>query len=434
MITILRQISRHIHGRGNGLGSSLVKGADNASSSSELVVNATRQLSLNINPDEKPILVQSKSEISKCRSSDKAISVRKTKQAGNVGEWSELYALAYLLVHGGAFAGDEDQNSIDDMYYKILEISPAEQGAPAWLNYKILPNGILVLQDGAQAELLSRVDIEHQMEALFSDLRNKSYRNAFSLDSGTRLMELLKRNTMNANASEQQSDLETILEDEESGARSQKVGFNIKSQLGNPSTLLNASGSTNFIYRVVPDNPLEKRSYPVFSHGCHRANLLALRESGYHLEFHSLNNQIFQTNLKYLDFSFPETLARVLLAYYETTSNTFSEVVEHIFPRSDEDSRFPVYKLKEFLGAVSMGLRPNSEWDGDTTKYRGMLVVKTTGEVVFYYMHNRNKFQDYLYENVKFDYPSTRRHKYGSIYTEDNQDFIKLNLQIRFKK
>ena len=41
---------------------------------------------------------------------------------GNIGEWSELYALAYLLLHGGANAADEKQKPIPDLYYKVLQI------------------------------------------------------------------------------------------------------------------------------------------------------------------------------------------------------------------------------------------------------------------------------------------------------------------------
>ena len=40
----------------------------------------------------------------------------------NLGEWSELYTLGYLLVHGGAFAADENQNAIADNFHKVLKI------------------------------------------------------------------------------------------------------------------------------------------------------------------------------------------------------------------------------------------------------------------------------------------------------------------------
>ena len=35
--------------------------------------------------------------------------VQSEAHKGNIGEWSELYTLGYLLVHGGAYAADENQ-------------------------------------------------------------------------------------------------------------------------------------------------------------------------------------------------------------------------------------------------------------------------------------------------------------------------------------
>ena len=79
-----------------------------------------------------------------------------------------------------------------------------------------------------------------------------------------------------------------------------------------------------------------------------------------------------------------------------------------------------------------MGLRPTAPWDGDTTKFSGILVVKNDGEIVFYYLYNRKNFEEHLLNNVAFERASTSRHKYGEIYSENGVDKIRLNLQIRF--
>ena len=75
-----------------------------------------------------------------------------------------------------------------------------------------------------------------------------------------------------------------------------------------------------------------------------------------------------------------------------------------------------------------------NEWDGDTTRFSGILVVKMNGEVVFYYLYNRKSFEAHLFRNVYFERPSTSRHQYGEIYQSNGKFFIKLNLQIRFNK
>ena len=153
---------------------------------------------------------------------------------------------------------------------------------------------------------------------------------------------------------------------------------------------------------------------------------------GYHLEFLETENANFYQNLTLLDMQFPTYLAKVLLQYYLTGEKTFARAVDLVFPEQNQNSRQPIFKLKEFLGAVAMGMRPSSNWDGDTTKFSGILVVKRNGEIVFYYLYNRKKFEDFLFNNVAFERGDTKRHKYGTIYNENGSDKIKLNLQIRF--
>ena len=129
-----------------------------------------------------------------------------------------------------------------------------------------------------------------------------------------------------------------------------------------------------------------------------------------------------------------EYIGKILLTHYSSNTNKFSDVVEASFPANEAESRQPIFKIKEFLGAISMGMRPATEWDGDTTKFKGIILVKKDGEIVFYYLHNRKSFEDYLFKNVRFDRPDTGRHQYGSIYEENGEHFLKLNLQIRFKR
>jgi len=48
-------------------------------------------------------------------------------------------------------------------------------------------------------------------------------------------------------------DLTIVLHDKKS-PEFPELGFSIKSMLGSPATLLNASGATNFVYRLTTDN------------------------------------------------------------------------------------------------------------------------------------------------------------------------------------
>jgi DNA (cytosine-5)-methyltransferase 1 len=62
-----------------------------------------------------------------------------------------------------------------------------------------------------------------------------------------------------------------------------------------------------------------------------------------------------------------------------------------------------------------------------------MIVVKNDGEQVAFHIIEQEALEDYLFENIKFDTPSTTRHRYGSLILEnDKKMYFKLNMQLRF--
>ena len=63
------------------------------------------------------------------------------------------------------------------------------------------------------------------------------------------------------------------------------------------------------------------------------------------------------------------------------------------------------------------------------------LVVRKDGEIVCYHFYNQNDVEDYLYKNTRFERASRTRYGFGKLYRgEDGSVYMKLNLQIRFKK
>ena len=80
-------------------------------------------------------------------------------------------------------------------------------------------------------------------------------------------------------------------------------------------------------------------------------------------------------------------------------------------------------------------LKPSKEWKGRYDANGGYLVVRKDGEIVCYHFYNRNDIEDYLYHNTRFERGSRTRHNFGSLFREEDGDvYIRLNLQIRFKK
>lgn len=92
------------------------------------------------------------------------------------------------------------------------------------------------------------------------------------------------------------------------------------------------------------------------------------------------------------------------------------------------------YKIKQFLLAFALGMTVSSPWDGSFNANGGYIVVKEDGDVVCYHFFDRNDLEQYLFNNTKFDTPSTARHEFGVVYKVKDSYFIKLNLQVRFIK
>ncbi len=96
---------------------------------------------------------------------------------------------------------------------------------------------------------------------------------------------------------------------------------------------------------------------------------------------------------------------------------------------------FYEHKMKVLLLDAALGMTPSKEWKGRYDANGGYLVVRKDGEIVCYHFYNRNDIEDYLYNNTRFERGSRSRHNFGYLYRgDDGYVYIRLNLQIRFKK
>jgi hypothetical protein len=351
----------------------------------------------------------------------------------NLGEWSELYALAFLLVNGGAYAADKRQERIEEEFYKVLEVFVPGYSDGGETCYKVFENVIEVVAPDRSSTEVEIKEVAQQLENFFADLSAGVRTGTFPLESGQALMTTLARPRVSASSRERTSDLDVRYWDPDTRFSSPRVGFSIKSQLGSPSTLLNASGATNFIFKILPPLEHKPEDYASFqARGGVKALVGALISRGYRLQFEGLQGDKFTSNLELVDSQLPKYLADLVVPYYASGGSSVKELSQVAFPRDKPGSKQQVFKIKQFLGAVAMGLRPTGYWDGDVTKFKGILVVTPAGDVVVYYLSNLTDFQEYLFESVKFETASTTRHGFGEIYDDGGSAFIKLNLQIRF--
>jgi hypothetical protein len=346
--------------------------------------------------------------------------------SANRGEWSELYAIAYLLLNGGGFGADEYAKRDNSIFYKVLHIVDNPSGRLETI-YTLGDSEIQVTQDGIGIITIKKENLAPRLQEFFKELVQQTGSRAFNLPSGDALLKLLMREKLSSSSSNVE-DLHLIIEDLETKIATPRRSFSIKSEIGSPATIFNASGSTNLTFRII-GNP---QPGPFASPSPVKTNLHALVGRGYSLEFVEYDNSTFHQSLENIDSNLPVYLAELMLSYYLSSTTKLLPLCNSTWSDQKKGNSLQVSKIKKFLSAASMGLRANKIWSGYPEDFGGLLLVKESGDVLFYYLYNLQKFEDYLFKHLRFETPSASKHGFGQIYTHQGESRIKLNLQIRF--
>lgn len=353
----------------------------------------------------------------------------------NKGEWSELYVFLKLLGDGVLYAADADLNKKENLYYPLIEILRKENKQ---IKHYVKDNITIKVVDDTKKVLLKlpKTEFERKAKVLLEAIQKSD--STFPVPDIESFMERIGCKKVKADSTDK-SDITLVLHDIKT-YKNDTFGFSIKSKLGGSSTLLNAGNSTNFIYRVI-GNITEKQIKEInniSSKSKIRERLKLLQENKCTLEFYGMENENFKANLQMIDTSFPTIISEFLLQYYTGNGSMIKEltpIVRKINP-CKLNTKLPhlyyEHKMKNFLIDIALGMTPATVWTGLYQANGGYIIVKENGEVVCYHIYDRNDFQEYMFNYTRFETASTSRYGFGYIYKENNQKFIKLNLQIRF--
>jgi type II restriction endonuclease hpaII len=367
---------------------------------------------------------------------------------GNIGEWSEIYVLLKLLGEGKLFAADEDLNKLEDLFFPIIKVIRKEDKKIA--EYIPVKTSVIEIYiDGVKQEEIPMSIFDVQSKKLFEEIqKQKKFKGTFSIEETETFMNTIKCFKIKAPSTDK-SDIKVKIIDIHTGYSS-VVGFSIKSQLGKPSTLLNASGRTGFIYEITSKNENilketndilkiknNKITVPV------KERIKYISDNSSQIKYHDINyrtnksnkENVFKDNLILIDSFMDKIIAETLLYFYRDGIFECKEMVKKL----EKENPFQYgninaysYKFKKFLTSVALGMQPGTKWKGTDEASGGYIIVTKCGEVVAYHIYNRNYFEEYLLNNTRYEVPSTSRHNFGSIYTIKEKKYINLNLQIRF--
>ena len=393
---------------------------------------------------------------------------------GNKGEWSEIYVLLRLLADGRIYAADENLQRLENVYFPILKIIREEKNKEKKLEtheYDLKePGKVQIFFNGNKLKEMGTEEFSREANYLYHAIKTAKLgrSKALSVPHTEGFMKNIYCHVLKA-SSKDKTDITMQVHDIQTGYEP-VYGFSIKSKLGSPATLLNASGATNFIYEVEglqPKNIEKINGINGQEKILHRMEEIFRR--GGKFIYYGMDKSTFEENVMLIDSLMHCILGEALLIYYgevkklqveeekqryevlvknvkeeaaeyDKKSNHISsceEVLEIITKRNP--LRYPnpenmyKYKFKKLLSAIALGMMPGSKWNGRDQANGGYIIVSHSGDVLAYHIYNRDFFEEYLFRNTKFESPGSDRHRYGDLYEQDGKIFMKLNLQIRFR-
>ncbi|MCG3770336.1 MAG: hypothetical protein JW384_01484 [Nitrosomonadaceae bacterium] len=338
----------------------------------------------------------------------------------NVGEWSELYALATLLatsassVHGSSLP-------------KAKRIRHRHSIAEQSVEYVISQGAIDIEAERPHRVEVASLSISELSRKLLSDIQEKKGR-TFHSEAGAELAEILQFTGAGPTF---RDDLQVQWA---KNFRPEWLGLSVKSLLGAKPTLLNASSATNFTFKLVGN--LEQLDKSVFSQNTGMKKLFTIfNESGVALQLVRMDNEVFYRNLTHFSDRLPETVGTLLVIAASHSAKSMLNVWEEASAQSNSLAADDKQSLFEFLGAVGLGLRPAVEWVGrEEVGFGGFVVVNRDGTVHISDESRPSALGEFLFRNLKFEWGSRDRHKFGIPFLAGDQILIRLNLQLRFMR
>lgn len=182
---------------------------------------------------------------------------------------------------------------------------------------------------------------------------------------------------------------------------------------------------------ALPESPMEVAE-----------RMMLIERLGGILKYADVADRVFRSNLLMIDLHFPRMLTEMIRMMHLdgiTRISELTERVKQINPLKIKDELinkhgYYEYKMKQFLLALALGMRPAKIYNGTDSAIEGILFVAANGDVLCYHQSRRESFVDFLYLNTRFEKGAVDKDKYGFLERENGVYFFKLNAKIGFLK
>ena len=354
------------------------------------------------------------------------------KNTKNKGEWTEIYSFFKILNDRKILLSDKNLEVKSNANHLVVK-KVSTLNIPEACHIENNGDIIVINEDTGVEKIISTK--EFLDESILKDLASQisAKKKTFPMPEIEIIQDKLGISIKKGGNSNQKADI--LLDIKNVNFEKENEGFGIKSYLGAKPTLLNASGATNFIYEVSGLNidALETIN-SIDTRTKYKDRLKKISDLGGQLNFYKIEKDELSYNLSLVDSMLPDLVAKMLQRFYENRTSSLSKNIEELYNENKEigiDLHSLQVKLKRLLVSNLLGFFPSIKWNGKNVS-NGTIVVKKNGDQVGFHVSDMTPLEDYLFENIKFDTPSSRN-RFGLLYIENNKKlYFKLNLQLRF--
>ena len=220
------------------------------------------------------------------------------------------------------------------------------------------------------------------------------------------------------------------------------AGFNVRSRLSAMNPLLDGGRAANLKLEqsgvkfaaptvnkinALPESPTEVAE-----------RMMMIERLGGVLKYSDVADRVFRCNLLMIDLHFPRVLAEMVRTMHLdgiTRISELTELMKTVNPLKIKEELiskhgFYEFKMKQFLLALALGMRPAKIYNGTDSAVEGILLVDGSGEVLCYHKSEKKTFEDFLYLNSRLEKGSVDKDKYGFLERENGVYYFKLNAKI----
>lgn len=353
-------------------------------------------------------------------------------------EWSELYTFFHLLAEGMVSLGTPQGKRDEEKRWPIAMIQREEHDGTR--RYYIEAENVRMEGESVN-KLLPREDFATVARLILDAVKATAGEDVTSPEGVEEFLDAAGILDLEAKT-EDRTDFSIAFWHPEASL----TGVSVRSRLSAMNPLLDGGRTANLKLEqsgVKFANPTVNKINALPESATEVADrMLLIERLGGVLRYSDVADRVFRCNLLMIDLHFPRLLAEMVKVMHLDNISRVSELTElmkTVNPLKLKEELivkhgFYEFKMKQFLLALALGLRPAKIYNGTDSAVEGILLVTGSGEVLCYHKSEKKTFEDFLYQNARFEKGSVDKDKYGFLERENGVYYFKLNAKIGLMK